>query len=39
VFDRAIAEFAEAYAEPSQRDFNALREAEESGRIRALHGV
>ncbi len=39
VFDRAVADFAEAYAEQNQRDFEALGAAEASGRIRALRGV
>ncbi len=38
-FDRAIADFAEAYAEQNQRDFEALKAAESSGRITALRGV
>ncbi len=33
VFDQAIAEFAEAYADQNERDHAALREAADSGRI------
>jgi Uncharacterized protein conserved in bacteria (DUF2252) len=33
VFDEAIAEFAEAYADQSERDHAALREAADAGRI------
>lgn len=32
-FDRAIAAFAEAYADQNERDYGALREAAEQGRI------
>jgi uncharacterized protein (DUF2252 family) len=39
VFDRAIADFAEAYAEQNRRDYEALEEAEASGRITALRGI
>ena len=35
VFDAAMAEFAEAYADQSERDYEALREAVDSGRIEA----
>jgi uncharacterized protein (DUF2252 family) len=34
-FDRAIASFAEAYADQNERDHQALRQAVESGRVRA----
>jgi len=34
-FDRAIAEFAEAYADCSERDYEAVRAAAEAGRIEA----
>jgi uncharacterized protein (DUF2252 family) len=34
-FDRAMAEFAEAYADQNELDYEALREAAESGRITA----
>ena len=33
-FDRALASFAEAYADQNERDYNALREAVASGRAR-----
>jgi uncharacterized protein (DUF2252 family) len=39
VFDRAVADFAEAYAEQNQRDFEALRAAVDSGRVSAQGGV
>jgi uncharacterized protein (DUF2252 family) len=39
VFDRAIADFAAAYAEQNLRDFAALAEAVDSGRVRATTGV
>jgi uncharacterized protein (DUF2252 family) len=35
VFDRAIADFAAAYADQNQRDYEALREAVDSGRLTA----
>jgi uncharacterized protein (DUF2252 family) len=38
-FDRAIAAFAEAYANQNQRDFEALQRAVADGRITALMGV
>ena len=34
-FDRALASFAEIYADQNERDFAALREAVDSGRIAA----
>jgi sugar/nucleoside kinase (ribokinase family) len=34
-FDRALAEFAEAYADQNERDYAAVVEAGESGRITA----
>jgi hypothetical protein len=34
-FDRALAEFAEAYADQNERDYEALRKAVEGGRIEA----
>jgi uncharacterized protein (DUF2252 family) len=37
--DRAIADFAEAYAEQNQRDYDALRVAADSGRVSAEAGV
>ena len=39
VFDRAIADFAAAYADQNQRDYDALAEAAASGRITAENGV
>jgi uncharacterized protein (DUF2252 family) len=39
VFDRAMVEFAEAYAEQNLRDFEALQAAEASGRIAASYGI
>jgi len=38
-FYRAIADFAEAYAEQSRRDYEALREAVDDGRVEARFGV
>ncbi len=38
-FDRAIADFAEAYADQNERDHAALVAAEQAGRIVAIHGV
>jgi uncharacterized protein (DUF2252 family) len=38
-FDRALARFAEAYADQSERDYAAVVEAVESGRITAETGV
>ena len=38
-FDRAIAEFAEAYADQNERDYDALVQAEKDGRITAQHGI
>jgi uncharacterized protein (DUF2252 family) len=39
VFDRAVADFAEAYAEQNERDFAALAEAVDAGRVTAITGV
>jgi len=39
VFDRAIADFAEAYADQNQRDHDALAQAVSAGRIEARTGV
>ena len=39
VFDRAVADFSEAYAEQNQRDYDALREAVHDGRVEALSGI
>jgi Uncharacterized protein conserved in bacteria (DUF2252) len=38
-FDRAMASFAEAYADQNECDYNALREAASSGRVAADTGV
>ena len=38
-FDRALASFAEAYADQNERDYNALREAVDSGRLAAETGL
>jgi Uncharacterized protein conserved in bacteria (DUF2252) len=38
-FDRAIAEFAEAYADQNEVDYAALLEAIRSGRIEAQAGI
>jgi uncharacterized protein (DUF2252 family) len=38
-FDRALASFAEAYADQNERDYAALGEAVESGRIDAERGL
>ena len=35
-FDRALASFAEIYADQNERDYSALREAVESGRLSAI---
>jgi uncharacterized protein (DUF2252 family) len=39
VFDRAIAEFAQAYADQNERDYATLVQAVESGRLKAEVGV
>ena len=39
VFDRAIADFAGAYADQNELDYNALAEAAASGRVTAERGV
>ena len=39
VFDKAMAAFAEAYADQNERDYEALRQAVESGRVTAENGV
>jgi uncharacterized protein (DUF2252 family) len=39
VFDRAIAEFAAAYADQNERDYQALAQAASAGRITAEHGL
>jgi uncharacterized protein (DUF2252 family) len=38
-FDRALAEFAEAYADQNERDYNALVDAVRSGRVTAETGL
>jgi uncharacterized protein (DUF2252 family) len=39
VFDRAMVDFAEAYADQNEHDYKALRAAAESGRIQAEMGL
>ena len=39
VFDRAIADFADAYADQNERDYEALVDAVKSGRIVAQTGL
>jgi uncharacterized protein (DUF2252 family) len=39
VFDRAIADFAAAYADQNERDYEALTRAADSGRVHAERGV
>ena len=39
VFDRALAEFAEAYADRAERDYAALEDAARAGRIVAERDV
>ena len=39
VFDRAIAEFSEAYADQNERDYDALVQAEKDGRIAVQRGI
>ncbi len=39
VFDRAIAAFAELYADQNERDYAALKEAVATGRVAAQEGV
>ena len=38
-FDRALASFAEAYADQNEHDYHALREAVASGRVSAETGL
>jgi hypothetical protein len=38
-FDRSLAEFAEAYADQNERDFETLTEAVKTGKIEAVTGV
>ena len=39
VFDRALATFAETYADQNERDYAALKQAVESGRVKAETGL
>jgi hypothetical protein len=39
VFDHALAEFAESYADQNERDYDALKQAVESGRVVAQSGL
>jgi hypothetical protein len=39
VFDRALASFAESYADQNERDYRALQEAVASGRVAAEAGL
>jgi sugar/nucleoside kinase (ribokinase family) len=38
-FDQAIADFAEAYADQNERDYNAFEQAVATGRVQATTGV
>jgi len=38
-FDRALAEFAEAYADQNEEDYATMREAVDAGTIEAQTGV
>ncbi len=38
-FDRAVADFSEAYADQNQHDYESLTEAVKSGRIKAVTGL
>ncbi len=38
-FDRAIADFAEAYADQNERDYDALQAAAAAGRIEVRSGL
>jgi hypothetical protein len=38
-FDRALADFAETYADQNERDYNALQNAVAAGRITAETGL
>jgi len=38
-FDRAVADFAESYADQNDRDYEQFRDALESGRIQAQMGI
>ena len=39
VFDRALARFAELYADQNERDYEAVKEAAASGRIEVVSGL
>ena len=39
VFDRALASFAETYADQNERDYTSLKHAVESGRVTAETGL
>ena len=39
VFDRAMAAFAETYADQNERDYAALKQAVDSGRVTAETGL
>ena len=39
VFDRALATFAERYADQNERDYEALKQAQASGRIQVESGL
>ena len=39
VYDKALAEFAETYADQNERDYDALKEAVASGRVKAETGL
>ena len=39
VFDQAIATFAETYADQNERDYGALKDAVQSGRVSARTGL
>ena len=38
-FDRALADFAEAYADQNERDYLALKKAASDGRVTAREGL
>jgi hypothetical protein len=38
-FDRAIADFAEAYANQNEADYAALKKAADDGRVQVLSGL
>jgi predicted alpha/beta hydrolase len=39
VFDKSMATFAERYADQNERDYDALKEAVDSGRVKAESGL